>query len=70
MKAYGKPSAIDRIYSRDARLIIPGDSRPNVAHPELGQTLWRYSGADDDLRTASFGIRDGKVAWIFLSHDE
>jgi hypothetical protein len=68
-KAHGKPSAIENV-SRSFRWVIAGDENSNAAKPELGQTVWIYRGAEDDLNEACFGIRSGKVAWIFLSHNE
>ena len=69
MKAHGKPSVIDPIVAQDYRWVIAGDN-PRTARPELGKTVWVYGRVGNDLRIAEFGIRNGKVVWIFLSHNE
>src|SRR5208283_2305610 len=69
-KAYGIPSSVDKIQGDDYRWVIYGDFIDNhyakVKRPELGDTVLVYGRAPDDLRTAEFGIREGKVVWIFL----
>jgi hypothetical protein len=71
--AHGKAQAIEKIKGRDFRdLVFGGD--PNKVRPELGESVWMYggpyAGISDDLRIAYFGIKQGKVVWIFLSHNE
>lgn len=73
-KAYGKPSKEDKIEGTKYRWVIHGD-RTNDHYtaekrPELGDTVLVYQGASNDLRSAEFGIREGKVVWISLSKNE
>lgn len=73
-KAYGKPSSEDRIEGAKYRWVINGSStderHTTKTIPELGNTVLVYEGPSDDLRTAEFGIREGKVVWISLSKNE
>lgn len=69
LAAYGKPSRAEKFAGRSFRWVIAGDDL-SKSRPELGQSVWVYAGAEDDLRTAEFGIRNGKVAWILLTHNE
>jgi len=73
VRAYGKPSEEFSINPKDARAMAlwirgyrSGDRVANV-----GDRVLSYAGdLSQDLSTAGFGIRDGKVAWIWLSADE
>jgi hypothetical protein len=69
-RAYGKPSAVDKDDSESGKGIFYGDSVPVGARPEVGRLQWRYRGASDDLRATIFGIRNSKVAWILITHNE
>ena len=68
-KAYGKPSSEESI-GTDYRGIIRGAPAHSARKPEAGTTGLGYTGASDELRAAYFGIRNGKVAWIFLTKNE
>jgi hypothetical protein len=70
LNAYGAPSRRDEVGGRAYRWVIQGDHSPSEKRSELGTHVLVYGGAHDDLRTAEFGIRDGKVAWVFLSANE
>ncbi|HEX8817222.1 MAG TPA: hypothetical protein VF753_17135 [Terriglobales bacterium] len=75
LREYGKPSREDRIEGAKYRWIIHGDRDPTGRYtqkdrPEIGDRVLVYKGAPNDLRIAEFGIRAGKVAWIFLSRNE
>ena len=54
---------------RGYRWVIQGDHSALEERRERGNRVLVYN-VDDDLRSAEFGIRDGKVAWIFLSQNE
>jgi len=73
-KAYGTPLRVDKVEGDDYRRVIYGDFVDNhyvkVKRPELGDTVLVYGRAPDDLRIAEFGIREGRVVWIFLSKNE
>jgi len=66
--AYGKPSAVHKTDS--GKGMFYGESAPVGARPELGKIQWFYTGASNDLRATIFGIRDSKVAWILITHNE
>ncbi len=73
LKAYGKPSStgkVDTTNPRAIRLMVVGyRSGDNI--PEIGDKMLSYHGdLSQDLSTAGFGIRDGKVCWIDLSMNE
>ena len=69
LKAYGMPSRQDKIDRRGYRWVIQGDHSSREGRSERGSRVLVYN-ESDDLRAAEFGIRDGKVAWIFLSQNE
>jgi hypothetical protein len=75
VKAYGKPSREDRIEGTAYRWVIQGDylvwenRYTNKARSKREDTVLVYA-SSRDLRTAEFGLRGGKVAWIFLSNSE
>jgi hypothetical protein len=72
LKAYGVPSAKQKL--------VPGDDntmkffvfgyRHGDKWVDIGEKSISYRGSSDDLRTAIFCIRDGKVSCIFLSKNE
>jgi hypothetical protein len=70
IKAYGKPTRQDNIERGLYRWVVHGDKASTTRNPELGSRVLVYQGAHNDLSTAEFGIRNGKVAWIFLSINE
>jgi len=75
LNAYGQPSKDAKIEGTAYRSLIQGDylvkeSRyANVKRPELGERALVYVNPDD-LRSAAFGIREGKVVWISLGNSE
>lgn len=75
LKAYGRPSSRDKIERTAYRWVIQGDyiarenRYTNKARPERGDRVLVYT-SPHELRTAEFGIRSGRVAWIFLSQNE
>jgi hypothetical protein len=69
LKAYGKPSRQDKIDRKGYRWVIQGDHSALEERRERGNRVLVYN-VDDDVRAAEFGIRDRKVAWIFLSQNE
>jgi hypothetical protein len=70
IKAYGKPSRESKVEGSKFRWIIRGQAAPVAGRQEIGDKVLVYSGAEGDLRTAFFGIRQGTVAWISLSANE
>lgn len=82
LKAYGDPSSrtpitgVDSQSSQGSRLesiykfIIRGFRTGDKVPPVGDHDLFYRSKDLDDLRAAEFGIRDGKVSWIFLSRNE
>ena len=58
------PESIARLRIRGFR---KGDKNSKVADRRL---FYGPDANSDDLRAAEFGIRDGKVSWIFLSRNE
>jgi hypothetical protein len=69
LKAYGKPRTIEKVVLGIGPLIVGADGSAG-GRPEYGQSIWSYPGADDDVRGAQFGIREGRIVWIFLTHNE
>ena len=69
LNAYGTPSKKHPVDARSYRWVIQGDRCPDDRRSERGDYVLVYEGADD-LRTAEFGMRNGRVAWIFLSRNE
>ncbi len=71
-KAYGSKCSHEGIVAGDSRILkfmIRG-YREGDRTPRIGDKTISYNGALDDLRTAEFCIRDGRVTCIFLSHNE
>jgi hypothetical protein len=69
-EAYGKPSRQDVIKDNDYRWIIAGKIPANEIFPPRGDSVLVYTGAENDLNTAEFGIQKEKVIWIYLSCNE
>jgi hypothetical protein len=73
-KAYGTPSKVDSIEGTNYGWVIYGDlantDHPPEQRPELGSKVLVYQGAANDLSTAEFGIKEGRVVWISLSYNE
>lgn len=82
LKAYGDPSSRTRIpelgssssqgSQQDSiyKFVIRGFQSGDKVQPVGDHDLFYRSKDLDDLRAAEFGIRDGKVSWIFLSRNE
>jgi hypothetical protein len=72
-RAYGKPSEEIKIDSKIYQVRIR-EHRNEDKLPQLGEIaekLMFYNGdTSDDLSAAEFGIRGGKVSYIWLSHNE
>jgi hypothetical protein len=74
LETYGKPSRKSKIDGTSFRWVIKGDLVEGTHYssderPERGDSVLIYTNPDD-LRTAEFGFRAGKVVWIFLSNNE
>jgi len=74
-KAYGKPSAEDKVEGTKYRWIINGDFFDGhylkEERPELGEYVLVYrGGAADNYRASMFGIGNRRVVWIVLSKHE
>jgi hypothetical protein len=71
LKAYGKPSKVEGANSRTCcgdflQRYAKGDKRPEIGNEKL-----LYQGDEDhDLSRSEFGLRDGRVSYIFLSDSE
>jgi hypothetical protein len=72
VRAYGKRYSKENIVAGDERTLVSTirGYRHGDKPTEIGQTVIRYRGAWDDLRTAEFCIRDGKVSCLYLSRNE
>jgi hypothetical protein len=70
IKAYGKPSSEDKINAQTYRFAIRG-YRPTDNVPMIADKMMLYNDSTgDNLSAAEFGIRSGKVSFIWLSHNE
>jgi len=70
LNAYGKPSRQSKIEGTAFNWIIVGEFRRKAISNQKGDKVLVYQGPEDDVRSAFFGIRQGKVAWISLSSNE
>lgn len=73
LKVYGTPSAKKKLDLSDSNRVsghIIRGYRPGDKLPHLADYALFYSGNSDDLSAAEFGIRDGRVVWIWLSQNE
>ncbi len=74
LNAYGRPSSEDKVDLKNHRYIeshMVRGLRSSEAVGDIGEVNISYnSDVTKDLRTAEFGIRKGKVSWIWLSHNE
>jgi hypothetical protein len=69
-KAYGKPSSDDKLGPQTYRTRIKG-FRPEDRHPDMGERSLFYNGdVTTDLSAAEFGVRNGKVSYVWLSYNE
>jgi hypothetical protein len=68
LKAYGKPSPIEKTFARDLWTRSLKGYRKGEALPDPGQKIIEYAGME--LHWAQFGIRDGKVSYILISDSE
>jgi hypothetical protein len=70
IKAYGKPSSQEQVVSQTHRHVIQG-YRPWDKLPVIAEKTMLYNDPKgDDLSAAEFGIRGGKVSYIWLSDEE
>ena len=74
LKAYGKPTSEEKVDLKDYRYVsshmIRGYQSGDTV-PQVGDKSISYNGdLSKDLSAAEFGIRNGKVSWIWLSHNE
>jgi hypothetical protein len=70
IKAYGKPSSEDKVNSQTYRFAIRG-YRPTDKVPMIANKMLLYNDlTGDSLNAAEFGIRSGKVSFIWLSRNE
>jgi hypothetical protein len=70
LDAYGKPSSEEKVSGNSYWWIIHGAAPKPVKAAERGSSVLVYRGDSTDLRTAQFGVREGRVVWIFLSCNE
>jgi hypothetical protein len=72
IKVYGSTFSQEKVVAGDSRILkfmIRGYRQGDPSR-RIGDKTVSYNGAPDDLRTAEFCIRDGKVSCIFMSHNE
>jgi hypothetical protein len=65
VRIYGKPDYEQQLNFKTYHLIIPG-YRQGDSLPPVGSKILVYEGKEDESREASFGIRNGRVAWISM----
>jgi hypothetical protein len=72
VKAYGSRYSKEKIVHGDERALVSmvRGYRRGDKPSDIGETIIRYHGTWDDLRTAEFCIRDGKVSCVYLSRNE
>lgn len=70
LKAYGKPSSLETTVSRNHRHVIQGDRASDKLPAIADKTMFYNDPKGDDPSAAEFGIRGGKVSYIWLSDDE
>jgi hypothetical protein len=68
-ESYGKPSRQSKVEGTAFRWVVRCSNSKNV-NQQIGEIVFVYRGTHDDLRTAMFGLRKNRVAWIFLSTNE
>jgi hypothetical protein len=73
VERYGGPSRQDEIKGTRYRWIVKGDfvgeREDSAKRPDRGDKVLVYKTLGD-LRTAEFGIRNGRVCWIAMSQNE
>ncbi len=70
IRTYGKPPSESKIDAQDYRFAVRG-YRPSDPKPNIGEKSLLYNDlTGDDLRAASFSIRNGKVSSIWLSNED
>ncbi len=71
LRTYGKPSRVDKVDSKLHKWLIrgyrQGDNLPDVGNKQL---VYDADPAISDLSFATFGIRNGKVSFVWLSNSE
>jgi hypothetical protein len=68
-RGYGAPSHEWNVDSKTYRIVIRG-FREGDKRPAIGSKRLSYSGDTENNYVAEFGIRQGKVSWIFLSQND
>jgi hypothetical protein len=73
VETYGRPSREDEIKGTGYRWIVKGnfvgERNDGSKRPDRGDKVLVYKTLGD-LRTAEFGIRNGRVCWIAMSQNE
>jgi hypothetical protein len=70
VKAYGNPTSQEKIASQTHRHVIQGYRPSDALRVIADKTMFYNDPKGDDLSAAEFGIRDRKVSYIWLSHNE
>lgn len=70
LSAYGKGEARDVLKDERSIGTLISGHRDGDNVPDIGEKSIFYSGDDDDLSMAEFGVRKGKVCSILLSDSE
>jgi hypothetical protein len=72
--AYGPPTSTLEVNDLTCGLTIYGDREGSSGYSSSkagpGCTVLVYKGTPEELSTAEFGIKQGKVVWIMLSQNE
>jgi len=73
-RAYGKPSAVESVTGRTYSVLVEGQIPAKLRNVSIGEKCLYYLGARRSTELgdaiAEFGIRHGRVSWIFLSVNE
>jgi hypothetical protein len=70
IKAYGKPSSENKVDAQTIRFAIRGYRTTDKVQMIAEKMMLYNDAAGDDLSAAEFGVRNGKVSFIWLSHNE
>ena len=71
LRTYGKPSSVQDLGVHSQHVFVKGALPSDKLQPMGDKALFYHNErTDEDLSAAEFGIRDGKVSYIWLSYNE